>query len=68
MHYDFDRPVDRRGTGDMKGSFAPRTECGRTPLVLAGAEMDFPTAPVIVQALSAFAYRGLYGFTLADDA
>ena len=68
MQYDFDRPVDRRGTGDMKGSFAPRTECGRTPLVLAGAEMDFPTAPVIVQALSAFAYRGLYGFTLADDA
>jgi cystathionine beta-lyase len=68
MHYDFDKPVDRRGTGDMKGSFAPRTECGRTPLVLAGAEMDFPTAPVIVQALSAFACRGLYGFTLADDA
>ena len=68
MRFDFEGQVNRRGTGNMKGQFAPKTRCGLPPIVLAGAEMDFSTAPVIVEALAAFARRGLYGFTLADDA
>ena len=52
----------------MKGSFQPETACGKAPLILAGAEMDFPTAPVIRAALSRFAANGIYGFTLPDDA
>ena len=52
----------------MKGSFLPETSCGKAPLILAGAEMDFPTAPVIREALSKFAANGIYGFTLPDDA
>ena len=66
--FDFDQPVNRNGTGNMKGSFLPETSCGKAPLILAGAEMDFPTAPVIREALSKFAANGIYGFTLPDDA
>ena len=65
--FDFDQPVNRNGTGNMKGSFLPETSCGKAPLILAGAEMDFPTAPVIREALSKFAANGIYGFTLPDD-
>lgn len=64
--FDFDQPVNRKGTGNMKGSFQPGTACGKAPLILAGAEMDFPTAPVIRAALSKFAENGIYGFTLPD--
>jgi cystathionine beta-lyase len=66
--FDLDQPADRQGIGNMKGSFRLRTACGKTPLILAGAEMDFSTAPVIREALSAFSQRGIYGFTLPDDA
>ena len=65
--FDFDQPVNRNGTGNMKGSFLPETSCGKAPLILAGAEMDFPTAPVIRAALSKFAENGIYGFTLPDE-
>ena len=65
--FDFDQPVNRNGTGNMKGSFQPETACGKAPLIFAGAEMDFPTAPVIREALSRFAENGIYGFTLPDE-
>ncbi len=61
------READRRDTGNMKGSFAVNSKCGKKPLILAGAEMDFETAPVIVEAVTRFAAKGIYGFTLADD-
>ena len=64
--FDLTQTVDRRGTGNMKGAFPVRGETSLIPLILAGAEMDFPTAPVIREALSAFALRGIYGFTLPD--
>jgi cystathionine beta-lyase len=35
-------------------------------IAFAGAEMDFKTAPVIVEAVTEFASRGIYGFTLPD--
>ena len=38
----------------------------RDVLVLAGAEMDYPTAPVIRDRLADFSQRGLYGYTLSD--
>ena len=65
--FDLNQAVNRSGTGNMKGRFLPRTACGKPPLILAGAEMDFPTAPVIREALQAFAARGIYGFTLPDE-
>lgn len=50
----------------MKGSIAAALPPGA--VLLAGAEMDYPTAPCIRRAVAAFAQNGLYGFTLPDDA
>jgi len=66
MEYDFETPVNRSGIGSMKDVL--REETGTDPVVLAGAEMDFATAPVISRALAAFAERGIYGYTLPDTA
>lgn len=62
----FDVSVDRSGIGNMKGMMADTLPNKEQILILAGAEMDFPTAPVICQAISEFAQKGIYGFTLAD--
>lgn len=64
--FDFDIPVDRSGIGNMKESFAAESPLGDRAVVLSGAEMDFATAPVIRNALSDFAKRGIYGFTIPD--
>ncbi|MBQ7058310.1 MAG: aminotransferase class I/II-fold pyridoxal phosphate-dependent enzyme [Firmicutes bacterium] len=68
--YDFENEVSRAGTGNMKGRMAEKLrEKGiADPIVLFGAEMDFPTAPCIREKLEAFAREGIYGFTLADEA
>lgn len=63
----FDVPVDRSGIGNMKGMMADTLPNKEQILILAGAEMDFPTAPVICQAISEFAQKGIYGFTLPDE-
>lgn len=62
MKAHFETPVSRSGIGNMKGGFP----CPPGTALLSGAEMDFATAPVITRALSGFAARGLYGFTLPD--
>lgn len=64
MNFDFETPASRSGNGNMKGSMASSLPQGT--LFLAGAEMDFGTAPCIRKALRDFAENGLYGFTLPD--
>lgn len=66
MRYDFDTPAGRAGNGNMKGGMGQGLPSGA--ILLAGAEMDYPTAPCIRQALADFAQNGLYGFTLPDAA
>ncbi len=66
MKYDFDTPASRAGNGNMKGGMAHGLPQGA--VMLAGAEMDYPTAPCIRQAVADFAQNGLYGFTLPDAA
>lgn len=51
----------------MKGSFPDQMHCTLPPVILSGAEMDYPTAPVIREALASFAKKGIYGFTLPDE-
>lgn len=65
--FDFDTLVDRSGSGNMKYIITP--ECVRNigGITYSGAEMDFKTAPVIVEALKQKASGGLYGYTLCDD-
>lgn len=62
----FDKSVRRKGTGNMKGSFAETVPAGS--VMLWGAEMDYATAPCIRKALAKFAENGIYGFTVSTPA
>ncbi len=64
MTYDFETPASRTGNGNMKGGMGKDLPNG--VVLLAGAEMDYPTAPCIRKAIADFAQNGLYGFTLPD--
>ena len=64
MIYDFDTPANRTGNGNMKGGMGRHLPEGA--VILAGAEMDYSTAPCIRRAVVAFAQNGLYGFTPPD--
>ena len=67
MMYDFESLVNREHTGNMKASMVSDEFIRDDRIIFAGAEMDFQTAPVISDALKAFAARGIYGFTIADQ-
>ncbi len=58
MRYDFDTPVDRRGTGSLKWDVAP----GELPMWV--ADMDFKTAPEIIQALRERVEHGVFGYSI----
>ena len=60
--FDFDTPVRRTGIGNMKAALGRPGQ-----IILAGAEMDFATAPSLIEAVVDRARNGLLGFTLADD-
>ena len=68
--FDFETEVRREGSGSLKGQLGGELkEKGiQDPIVLFGAEMDYPTAPCIRKRLEDFAREGIYGFTLADEA
>ena len=55
--FDFDRPTDRRGTGSYKWDLAPE---GVIPLWV--ADMDFRTAPCVIEALHARVDHGVFGY------
>lgn len=65
MTFNFENLVNRSEIGNMKNTLS--NHASKNCLILGGAEMDYPTAPVIRKALSEFAQRGLYGFTLPDE-
>lgn len=60
--FDFDAPVDRRGSGCMKWD-----EVAPDVIPLWVADMDFKTAPVIIDALSRRVEHGVFGYTYVDD-
>lgn len=66
--FDFDTLTDRSRDGTAK--WARRTEAekaaGIVPLTV--ADMEFKCAPAVVEAVTAAARQGLYGYTDADDA
>lgn len=57
MKYDFDKPVDRRGSGSVKWDVAD----GELPMWV--ADMDFETAPLVKEAVMKVAAHGVYGYT-----
>lgn len=63
MHYDFDEIVDRSQNDSIKLEDAKAT-FGRSDIIpLSIADMDFKTAPCIVEAIKARADQGIFGYT-----
>ena len=64
MTYDFDKPVDRTGSGDLKHCVL-KERYGREDLLpLWVADMDFETPPFITDALKARLEHSLFGYTV----
>lgn len=60
MKYNFDEIIERRGTNSYKWDLAK--EDGVLPMWV--ADMDFPTAPSIIEALQKRVAHGIFGYTL----
>ena len=63
MKYDFDKTIDRRATNYYKWDSAPE---GVLPMWV--ADMDFRTAPAIIDALQKRVAHGIFGYTRVPDA
>ena len=64
MKYDFDTPVDRRGTFSYKWD-AEADYFGREDVIpMWVADMDFPCAPCVVEAVQQRAAHPVYGYTI----
>lgn len=63
MKYDFDKTTDRRSTNSYKWDSAPE---GVLPMWV--ADMDFRTAPAIIDALQKRVAHGIFGYTRVPDA
>lgn len=63
MRYDFDKPVSRRGTNSYKWDSAKSEDV----LPMWVADMDFHTAPAIVDALLNRVEHGIFGYTRVPD-
>lgn len=68
MNYNFDQLAVRDSFGSMKLMETPEAVTLLDGITFCGAEMDFATAPEVIEALQKRALNGLYGYTLADDA
>lgn len=62
MQYNFDKLTNRRNTFSMKWDVQPNE------LPLWVADMDFKTAPEIIQAIQQKAASGIFGYTIVPDA
>lgn len=63
MKYDFDKTIDRRATNSYKWDSVPE---GVLPMWV--ADMDFRTAPAIIDALQKRVAHGIFGYTRVPDA
>ncbi len=59
--YDFDTPVDRRGTCSLKWDIRK----GELPMWV--ADMDFQTAPCVIRALKNRVEHGVFGYNVIPD-
>ncbi|WP_233531445.1 MalY/PatB family protein [Paenibacillus alkalitolerans] len=67
IQYDFDRMIDRRNTASYKWDQLTALFGGEDVLPLWVADMDFPCAQPIVDALVRRAQEGVYGYTIRTD-
>ena len=62
VDFDFDAPIERRGTASFKWDLY-----GHDVLPLWVADMDFASPPPVVEALEARAAHGVLGYSLVPD-
>lgn len=67
MNYDFDRIIDRTGTGSLKWEFGKTIHGIDGVLPFWVADMDFEVAPPITQAIIQRANHPVYGYTIWKD-
>lgn len=67
MDYDFNKLTDRRHTNAIKTDLAVVRGKPADVLSLWVADMDFPTAPEIIQALHDKVSHGIYGYSCLDE-
>ena len=67
MGYDFDRIVDRRGTNCLKYDFARERGKREDVLPLWVADMDFKTAPEILERLQQTVSHGIFGYSESKE-
>lgn len=63
MKFDFDKVVERKGTNSLKYDFARERGKAEDILPLWVADMDFQTAPVILERLGQTVSHGIFGYT-----
>lgn len=63
MEYNFDTPTHRRGTNSYKWDSSPDKDM----LPMWVADMDFKTAPCIIEALKERVDHGIFGYTRVPD-
>ena len=68
MKYDFDKITDRKGTDCLKYDFAKERGRHEGILPLWVADMDFRTAPSVVEALKRRVEHGIFGYVRVPDA
>lgn len=68
MKYDFETPLERRGTGSLKWDAYARRGHAADELPLWVADMDFRAMPEAIEALQARVAHGAFGYTMTTDA
>lgn len=63
MKYDFDKVVDRKGTNCLKYDFAKERGMREDALSMWVADMDFQTAPAVLERLHKTVDHGIFGYT-----
>ena len=63
MKYDFDRIINRKGTGSVKWDLVDSIFGGSGLLPLWVADMDFESPPEVIEALVRRARHGIFGYT-----
>lgn len=66
MSYNFDTPINRRHTDSIKYDFAKRRHMPDDLLPLWVADMDFQTAPSVIEALIQKSQHGIFGYSETD--
>jgi len=67
MKFDFDKIINRKGTNSLKYDFAREKRKPEDILPFWVADMDFQTAPFILECLEQAVHHGIFGYSESKD-